>query len=139
MSGLIDLGLVKPKLPWYDFSNFKYVSNATASTKLIEGTVILVLFGIVVIGAIVLKLTIGAKNFEEVKAKKNPYDEIFNNWIQTVLMFVGLDIGGAVSGYLTSGTIDFWNIAVSGSCRNTVFLIFQIIKTYFIQKGPLAA
>jgi hypothetical protein len=138
MSGLIDVSLVKPKLPWYDFSNFKFVSNASASTKLIEGTVILVLFGIIVTVAIVLKLTMGAKTVEDLK-KKNPYDEIFNNWIQTVLMFVGLDIGGAVSGYLTSGSIDFWNIAVSGSCRNTVFLIFQIIKTYFIQKGPLAA
>jgi hypothetical protein len=138
MSGLIDVSLVKPKLPWYDFSNFKFVSNASASTKLIEGTVILVLFGIIVTVAIVLKLTMGAKTVEDLK-KKNPYDEIFNNWIQTVLMFVGLDIGGAVSGYLTSGSIDFWNIAVSGSCRNTVFLIFQIIKTYFIQKGALAA
>ena len=138
MSGLIDVSLVKPKLPWYDFSNFKFVSNASASTKLKEGTVILVLFGIIVILAITFKLTMGAKTVEDLK-KKNPYDEIFNNWIQTVLMFVGLDIGGAVSGYLTSGSIDFWNIAVSGSCRNTVFLIFQIIKTYFIQKGPLAA
>ena len=138
MSGLIDLGLVKPKLPWYDFSNFKYVSNATASTKLIEGTVILVLFGIIVILAITFKLTMGAKTVEDLK-KKNPYDEIFNNWIQTVLTFVGLDFGGAVSNYLTNGSVDFWNMAVSGSCRNIVFLIFQIIKTYYIQKGPLAA
>jgi hypothetical protein len=137
MSGLIDVSLVKPKLPWYDFSNLKYVSDAPASTKLIEGTVILVLFGIIVIVAIVLKLTIGAKTVEDLK-NKNKFDEIFNNWIQTVLTFVGLDIGGAVSSYLTDGTVNFWNIAVSGSCRNIVFLIFQIIKTEAIQKGPLA-
>jgi len=54
-------------------------------------------------------------------------------------MFVGLDIGGAVSSYLTSGTIDLWNIAVSGACRNTVFLIFNIVKTYVLQNGLLAA
>ena len=138
MSELIDLGLTKPKLPWYDFSHFKFVSSATVPQKLIFGTVILILFGIIAALAITFKFTLGAKNIEDLK-KKNPYDEIFNNWIQTVLMFVGLDIGGAVSSYLTSGTIDFWNIAVSGSCRNTVFLIFQIIKTYSIQKGTLAA
>jgi len=124
-------------LPWYDPTYFVFRSSSTLVQRTPFGLVVLALFGIVVTLALTFKFTMGAKSKGDLK-KNNIYDEIFNNWIQTVLMFVGLDIGGAVSSYLTSGTIDFWNIAVSGSCRNMAFLIFNILKFYFIQSGPLA-
>ena len=116
-------------------------SNITKGTLALFGNMILVMFVIAFFTCLIYKLNVGAKSIKDLKdPKKGPtqFDNVYNNWIQTMIQFLGLDIAGATVSFLASGNIDWWNTFVGSAARNLIFLIFNIFKEYHLQSTALA-
>jgi hypothetical protein len=114
----------------------------TKGTLALFGNIILIMFLIAFITCLIYKYKIGITSFAELKKKNfvlTQFDNVYNNWIQTMIMFLGLDIAGAISSFLVAGSIDWWSICVCGAARNLIFLLFNIFKVYYLQATALAA
>jgi len=142
------LKMVKPEVkyvPFYLIRPIPYKTFFSQPTLALLGNLIILVFTIALITCIIFKAKIGAKSKAELmdakdKTKFNPsdFDIIFNNWTQTMIMFLGLDIGGAIASFTIGGVFDWWSILVGGCARNLIFLLFNILKVYFLQYTAIA-